>query len=90
MTDIKKGIPELSSINSNFKRGRKAASELAEAGPGHHSVTEFSLANGKEDLQSFVGGCQYVCKQHGSMKVVRRTDKTSGVMKVYMINGQEQ
>lgn len=87
MTEIKKGIPELVPSNSNFKRGREAANKLAEAGPGHHSVTEFSIEEGKEDLNSFVGGCNYVCRKHGdTMKVVRRTDRTKGIMKVYVIN----
>ena len=85
MIEIKKGLPELTPTNSNFRRGRSAADELAKAGPGHHTVTEFPI-DGKEDLNSFVGGCQYVCKQHDTLKVVRRTDRNAGIMKVYVIN----
>ena len=41
MTDIQKGLPNISNTNGNFKKGRDAASDLINAGPGHHTVTEF-------------------------------------------------
>ena len=85
MTDIQKGLPNLTITNENFKRGRKTAYDILDAGPGHHTMVEFNVED-KEDLKSFINGCRYIAKSHDTLKVVRRTDKDVGMAKVYVIN----
>ncbi len=85
MTDIQKGLPAIPLSNENFKRGRKTAHDILDAGPGHHTAVEFNNEE-KEDLKSFLNGCRYISKQHATLKVARRTDKSSGVATVYVIN----
>lgn len=85
MTDIQKGLPAIASTNDNFRRGRQAASDLVNAGPGHHTVAEFTTEQAN-DMKSFSNGARYVAKQNSTIKVARRADKNSGTVKVYIIN----
>lgn len=86
MTKIEKGIPEITSANGNFKRGRKVASDILDAGPGHHTVVEFDEREDDADVHAFVGGARYTVREHPNMKVARRTDKETGIIKIYIIN----
>lgn len=86
MTEIHKGIPDFVGPNANFKRGRQAANDIANAGPGHHTVVEFDIRENPDDIKSFLGGARYVQRNHSTIKVARRTDSKSGVIKVYIIN----
>lgn len=85
MTDIQKGLPTISTTNENFRRGRQAASDLVNAGPGHHTVVEFTTEQ-TNDMKSFSNGARYVAKQNSTIKVARRADKDSGLIKVYIIH----
>ena len=85
MTDIQKGLPDINTTNGNFKKGRGAAFALLNAGPGHHTVTEFGTDQ-TEDMKSFSNGARYVAKQNPTIKVARRLDKGAGVVKIYIIN----
>jgi len=85
MTDIQKGLPDITSTNDNFRRGRQAASDLVNAGPGHHTVTEFTPEQ-RDDMRSFSNGARYVAKENSTIKVARRSDKNSGMIKVYIIH----
>lgn len=85
MTDIQKGLPNISNTNGNFKKGRDAASDLINAGPGHHTVTEFGPEQA-EDMKSFSNGARYVAKQNPTLRVARRLDKGAGVVKIYIIH----
>ena len=85
MTDILKGIPQLTPTNENFQLGRKAATDLVNAGPGHHTVVEFDQTQAN-DLKSYTNGARYVAKSNSTIKVARRSDKQHGVIKVYIIN----
>ena len=86
MTDIQKGIPEISKANGNFKLGRKTAKDILEAGPGHHTVVEFDCQEDEGDITAFVGGCRYVANDHSALKVARRTVKKEGLIKVYVVH----
>lgn len=85
MTEIKKGLPNISTTNGHFKKGRQVASDLINAGPGHHTVVEFG-PNQTEDMKSFSNGARYIAKQNPTLKVARRADSDKGVINVYVIN----
>lgn len=88
MTDIQKGLPNISFTNSNFKLGRKTANDILDAGPGHHTVVEFDSEESTDDVKSFLNGARYICKQHPNVKVARRTDKSTGMIRIYVINNE--
>ena len=85
MTDIKKGIPQITFTNEQFAKGRQAATDILEAGPGHHTEVHFQGDDLNENARSFVGGCRYVGKKHSTLKIVRRTLPDSTAV-VYVIN----
>lgn len=88
MTDIVHGIPDikLSRSTGAFRTGREAASALADAGPGNHTVTTFG-AEETQALNGYLQGARYVARKTDGMSVARRKSDNGG-LNVYIVYNQ--